>query len=127
VTVSKDDPRPSWLQVRDNIAEKIKANEYQPGQRIPSNRALAKQYGVALNTVQHAIESLKAGGILVSHPPRGVFVGTGSPPEQPPAANPAELMTRLDEILDRLDQLEDRVDAVEKTRTTRRPGRQRDA
>ena len=124
MTVNKDDPRPSWRQVADSILAKIAANEYRPGQRIPSGRDLAKQYGVALNTVQHAIENLKAGGLLVSHPPRGVFVGSGYPPAAAdPSRRPPTIMTRLDDILDRVKLLENRVAAVEKSR---RPTRQRD-
>jgi DNA-binding GntR family transcriptional regulator len=78
VTVSEDDPRPSYVQVADDLRRAVERGEYQPGQRLPSGRALAMQYEVALNTAQRAVDLLKAEGILVSYPPRGVFVSSPS-------------------------------------------------
>lgn len=78
--IDRNDPRPAWQQLADSLRAQIQAGDYQPGERIPSGRDLARRYSVALNTVQHAVESLRAAGVLVSHPPRGVFVaGAGEP------------------------------------------------
>jgi len=74
VVVSPDDPRPSYKQVADDLRRAIEQGGYQPGQRLPSGRTLAETYGVALNTAQRAVDLLKAEGVLVSYPPRGIFV-----------------------------------------------------
>jgi GntR family transcriptional regulator len=83
--VSQDDPRPSYVQVADDLRRAVERGEYQPGQRLPSGRALASQYKVALNTAQRAVDLLKTEGILISYPPRGVFVRSSNeePDRQP--------------------------------------------
>jgi GntR family transcriptional repressor for pyruvate dehydrogenase complex len=44
------------------------------GARLPAERVLAEQYGVARNTVREAIQRLAARGLLVSRRGAGVFV-----------------------------------------------------
>lgn len=111
--MSKDDPRPSYVQVADNLRQAIDAGEYLPGQRLPSGRDLAKRFGVALNTAQHAVELLKTEGILESHPPRGVFVraATGDP-NSAPRRSPeyVEIMKHLDEIESSFDNAMSEID-----------------
>ena len=89
MTVSEDDPRPSYVQVADDLRRAVERGEYQPGQRLPSGRALASQYKVALNTAQRAVDLLKAEDVLISYPPRGVFVRQpGEESERQPTHSP---------------------------------------
>lgn len=74
MSVKDNDPRPPYTQVADDLRSLIERGNFTAGQRIPSGRQLAKKYGVALLTVQRAVDLLKGEGFLVSHPPRGVFV-----------------------------------------------------
>ncbi len=46
--------------------------------RLPSERSLADEYGVAYTTVRHAMEVLRERGIIVTVHGRGTFV---RPPE----------------------------------------------
>jgi DNA-binding GntR family transcriptional regulator len=101
VTVSEDDPRPSYVQVADDLRRAIERGEYQPGQRLPSGRAIASQYKVALNTAQRAVDLLKAEGVLISYPPRGVFVRSPSEePERQPRHSPeyVEITRQINEL-----------------------------
>lgn len=45
-----------------------------PGARLPGERQLAEQYGVARNTVREALQRLAAQGLLLTRPGAGVFV-----------------------------------------------------
>lgn len=74
MSVSDNDPRPPYTQVADDLRSLIERGDLTTGQRIPSGRDLAKKYGVALLTVQRAVDLLKGEGLLVSHAPRGIFV-----------------------------------------------------
>ena len=50
-----------------------------PGDRLPSNRALAEQFDVSLVTLQSALTHLRKEGAVVTHGRRGTFVA-----DQPP-------------------------------------------
>lgn len=72
--VDSNDPRPSYVQVTDDLRAAIESGDLGPGQRLASGRDLAGQYGVALMTAQRAIDVLRAEGLVTSHQGRGVFV-----------------------------------------------------
>ena len=69
-----DDPRPPYLQLAAELREAIEAGEYSPGDRLPSTRALAHDYGIAPTTVQHALRILREEGLVVAQPGRAAFV-----------------------------------------------------
>lgn len=128
--MNDDDPRPSYVQVADLLRAAIKRDDFRPGQRIPSGRDLAKQYGVSLLTAQRAVDTLKLEGVLVSHPPRGVFVSSGEPPA---ASDPSPRYTEIMEHLaslettfqDAMNDLDNRVAALEdEVRRSRRSRKQ---
>jgi GntR family transcriptional regulator len=120
VTVSEDDPRPSYVQVADDLRRAVERGEYQPGQRLPSGRALASQYKVALNTAQRAVDLLKAEGILISYPPRGVFVrSSNEEPERQPRHSPEyiEITRQINELRsafrDQMNMVDQRLSSLE--------------
>ena len=75
----------AYVQVADNIAVRIEAGEIT--HRLPSERDLAEEYGVAYQTVRHAMKLLRERGLIITRQGRGTFVararGTrpGSPPD----------------------------------------------
>lgn len=101
MSVSDNDPRAPYTQVADDLRAKIDHGDLTPGQRIPSGRDLSKTYGVALLTAQRAVEMLKGEGLLVSHPPRGVFVAV------PGDAKPVDRSPEYEEIMRHLDELQE--------------------
>jgi GntR family transcriptional regulator len=113
MTVKRDDPRPAYMQVAAFIGQSIEAGDYAPGSRLPSGRDLAKRFGVALNTVQHAIRHLKDQGVLVSVPPRGVFVASGDLATKR-SADDAEIIRQLDAMQEAMESLSLRVAALER-------------
>jgi GntR family transcriptional regulator len=65
---------PIYLQVKNYISDKIKAGEFQPGTKIPTERELATQLGISRNTVSAAYKELLFEGVLEARQGRGTFV-----------------------------------------------------
>ena len=71
------DPRshvPIYLQIADAVREAVAAGIYQPGEALPSLRALALQIQVNPNTVQRAYDELAREGVVYSQRGKGLFV-----------------------------------------------------
>jgi len=64
--VKKDDPRPPSRQIADDLRDQVTSGRLPLGARLPSGRALARQYGVALMTAQSAVQRLKDEGLVYS-------------------------------------------------------------
>lgn len=71
-----DSSKPPSQQIADAIREAIRSGELQPGARIPGRAKLQEHFGVAVATINSAVNTLKRGGILVSRQGSGVFVRT---------------------------------------------------
>lgn len=70
-------PRPAayvYAEMADHVAARIEAGEFRPGARLPNERELAEEYGVALGTVRRAIAALRERGLVVTLPIKGTFV-----------------------------------------------------
>lgn len=66
-----------YIGVRDDIAARITAGEFKPGERLPSERQLQIGGGVARGTVREALFQLEAEGIIYRKDRSGWYV---SPP-----------------------------------------------
>jgi DNA-binding GntR family transcriptional regulator len=62
-----------WRQIAQIYRDKIESGELQAGDRVPSIRTLAQEYGVATTTAQKVIEALRDEGLIVTSP-MGAFV-----------------------------------------------------
>ncbi|WP_320778782.1 winged helix-turn-helix domain-containing protein [Streptomyces sp. CRN 30] len=76
------------MQMADHIAERIAKGELRPGARLPGERDLAAEYGVANLTARRATRELRERGLVVTLPAKGTFVAY--PQEEGDAAAPAE-------------------------------------
>jgi len=63
-----------YVAMADHIAARIKAGQISPGARLPGERALAEEYGVALGTARRAMEELRDRGYVVTLPAKGTYV-----------------------------------------------------
>ncbi|MFO7801532.1 MAG: FadR/GntR family transcriptional regulator [Desulfovermiculus sp.] len=72
--------RPEHLsdQVASFILEAIDQRQYQPGDRLPSEAALAKTFGVSRTVIREALARLKYDGILESRQGQGVLVNAAN-------------------------------------------------
>jgi GntR family transcriptional regulator len=66
--------RPAYQQVADDLRRRIAAAEVPVGSAIPSTAKLTRTYGVSSTVVRAAVSQLRADGLLVGQPGKGVFV-----------------------------------------------------
>ena len=62
----------AYVQVADDIQRRIAEGEITS--KLPSERSLAEEYGVAYTTVRHAMAVLRERGTIVTAHGRGTFV-----------------------------------------------------
>ncbi|EMF54587.1 MULTISPECIES: winged helix-turn-helix domain-containing protein [Streptomyces] len=63
-----------YMQMADHIADRIAKGELRPGARLPGERDLAVEYGVAHLTARRATRELRERGLVVTLPAKGTFV-----------------------------------------------------
>ena len=68
-----DNNKPIYIQIADNISDRILSGELKQGSRIPSVREWGAGIGVNPNTVARAYYALEAEGVIRSIPKKGVF------------------------------------------------------
>ena len=68
------DRRPIYEQLIDQIMDMVLHGVMQPGEQLPSVRALAGELAINPNTIQKAYAELERRGITYSVPGRGSFV-----------------------------------------------------
>jgi DNA-binding GntR family transcriptional regulator len=79
-----------YLQVVHHIAEQIRNGRLPVGARLPAERDLAEQYGVAVNTVRRAVRELRDQGLVMTVPVKGTFVCAEQSPNEGPKGDGAE-------------------------------------
>lgn len=73
-----------YQRIAASLRARIEAGELEPGDAIPSTRALAKKWKVALATAAHALSTLAAEGWVRSVPRVGTVVASSRPVTQTP-------------------------------------------
>ncbi|RDD88503.1 GntR family transcriptional regulator [Streptomyces parvulus] len=109
---------PTAKEIAANFREKITgpSREYDPGDRLPAARQLAKELGVQLMTVQSAFGQLRDEGLILTQQGRGTFVRDPSVPlGTEPGSSPAftALAAELSSIHDALRLFGERLDRLE--------------
>lgn len=90
------DPRsavPPFEQLRTQIAALISSRRLGPGERLPTVRQLARDLGLAANTVARAYRELEAEGLVATRGRHGTFVEL-----RPPVMSAADRSTELAEL-----------------------------
>lgn len=65
----------AYLQVADDLERRISNGEIKV--KLPSERDLADDYGVAYTTVRRAMEVLRERGLIITRHGRGTFIVPG--------------------------------------------------
>jgi GntR family transcriptional regulator len=71
------EPRPAayvYAEMANHLALRIRARDLRPGARLPGERDLAEEYGVAVGTARRAVEELRERGLAVTLPGKGTYV-----------------------------------------------------
>ncbi|MDP9845814.1 GntR family transcriptional regulator [Streptosporangium lutulentum] len=80
-TMRKKRKTPLYQKIANELADRVKRGELKPRRPVPSESTLVQQYGVARETVRHAIGLLREQGWVYTVPQRGTYV---SRPEEWP-------------------------------------------
>jgi GntR family transcriptional regulator len=72
--ISQADPRPMYLQIKEQIRHRVAVGDWPPGREIPSIRQLAAEIRVSVITVKRAYLELEQEGVIVTHHGKGSFV-----------------------------------------------------
>jgi GntR family transcriptional regulator len=67
-------PKLIYEQVADHITEQIESGTLVPGARLPAERDLATEYGVAYDTIRRATALLRERELIITIVGRGTFV-----------------------------------------------------
>ncbi len=70
--ISKDDPRPAYVQLAAILRDRVASGQITA--RLPSERDLQQEFGTAPMTARKAIRLLADEGLVETVPGRGTFV-----------------------------------------------------
>ena len=74
VELRKDDPRPVYRQIADELQRSVSVGILKPGDSLPATRQLAAELKLNANTVQHAYRTLQQEGVIEMRRGLGAFV-----------------------------------------------------
>ena len=79
-------PELVYAMIADHIEARIRHGDLTPGQRLPAERELADNYGVAYMTMRRAIRELRERKLVLTVVGKGNFVVRDVPHVPPPDA-----------------------------------------
>ena len=97
IVLSQADGRPLYLQIMEQIKQRIAVGDWVPGQEIPSIRQLAVELRVSVITVKRAYLELDREGIILTQHGRGSIVAPE--PDVSPRLCHEELEERIDQAV----------------------------
>ena len=74
INISQTDARPMYLQIMEQIRQRIAAGDWAAGRELPSIRVLAADLRVSVITVKRAYLDLENEGVIVTRHGKGSFV-----------------------------------------------------
>jgi len=72
--IDRDSAIPAYHQVILGLEQRISSGEWNLGERLPSEVALAKDYDVSRMTIRQALTELEKDGIIIRRRPTGTFL-----------------------------------------------------
>lgn len=105
MSIDTEAPQPPFRQLAEALRAAINSGELAAGAKLPSGRALARTYGVAITTAQKAVDELQRDGLVRSHGTRGVYVL--------PSADGETAGSEIAALREEVARLASRVDALE--------------
>jgi AcrR family transcriptional regulator len=84
----------TYRRIADELAGRIRAGELRPGDRLPSTRQVARDWGVAMATATKVLGALQQEGLAVARPGAGTVVAAPSGRRPAPAPSAEQELTR---------------------------------
>ncbi|MEU3686901.1 TetR/AcrR family transcriptional regulator C-terminal domain-containing protein [Streptomyces narbonensis] len=75
---------PPYLAIAAELRRRVRSGELSPGDRVPSTRAITREWGVAMATATKALAVLRQEGLVRPEPGVGTVVITPADPETAP-------------------------------------------
>jgi GntR family transcriptional regulator len=94
IELRKDDPRPVYRQIADELQRAVTVGVLKPGEGLPATRVLAKDLKLNPNTVQHAYRTLLQEGVIEMRRGLGAFVAAAAAPKRQPAVLARQIAER---------------------------------
>lgn len=94
--LDKTIPVPLYYQLVEELRERIRAGDLQPGTQLPSERELSEQFGISRMTVRQALQYLIREEVLVARQGLGTFVA-----EPKLTTNPLHVLGFTEEMMQR--------------------------
>ncbi|GAA1772769.1 winged helix-turn-helix domain-containing protein [Streptomonospora arabica] len=63
-----------YAALAEHVVARVEAGDLVPGARLPAERDLAEEYGVAYMTVRRAMQVLRERGVIVTVHGKGTFI-----------------------------------------------------
>lgn len=86
VTLPKSSPL--YRQVKESLIHRVLSGEWKPGELLPSEQALATEYGLSQGTVRKAVSEMSSEGLVTRRAGRGTFVASHSGDYRPSSFHP---------------------------------------
>jgi GntR family transcriptional regulator len=74
IVISQSDGRPMYLQIMEQIKQKVAVGEWAPGEEIPSIRMMSVALRVSVITVKRAYLELEREGVIITQHGKGSIV-----------------------------------------------------
>jgi len=97
LVISQSDGRPMYLQIMEQIRQRVAVGEWVPGEEIPSIRQLAVALRVSVITVKRAYLELEREGVIVTQQGKGSIVARD--PDLSPRLFDQEFTEHLDQVV----------------------------
>lgn len=101
-TLNYRDSQPIYGQIKDGLRRMIVSGVLEPGEKLPSVRAMAMDLAINPNTIHRAYSELEAEGFIYSIPGKGSFAskrGAADGVHGRDPAREAKLIQRLRELV----------------------------
>jgi len=103
VHMAREDP-PRYRQIAADLRARMESGQYPPDSRLPSKTEMMTHYGVALNTVNRAVDELRKLGLAETV--HGVGTFARKPREAEPSPEYRELAAEIRLLTERMDAAE---------------------
>jgi GntR family transcriptional regulator len=97
IVISQTDTRPMYLQIMEQVKQRVAVGEWAPGAEIPSIRQLAIDLRVSVITIKRAYLELEREGIIVTQQGKASIVSPN--PDLSPRLCNEELADHLEQVL----------------------------
>lgn len=74
IVISQADHRPMYLQIMEQVKQKVAVGDWAPGDEIPSIRLLAMALRVSVITIKRAYLELEREGVIVTQQGKGSII-----------------------------------------------------